>query len=122
MKPAHHDLEAWREGLGLVKAVYSATTRFPKVEQFCLTNQMSRAAISVPSNIAEGSARASTRELLKFLVIARDSLMELETQIWVAKEQAYLDEGGESELRQRVERVFALLSGLITAKRRALDG
>jgi four helix bundle protein len=120
MKPAHHDLKAWREGLGLVKSVYSATARFPRAEQFCLTSQMRRAAISVPSNIAEGSARASTKELLKFLVIARGSLMELETQIWVAKEQEYLDEGSESELRQRVERVFALLSGLIAAKRRSL--
>lgn len=118
MKPAHHNLEAWQEGLGLVKAVYAATSTFPKEEMFCLTNQMRRAVISVPSNIAEGAARASAKEFLKFLVVARSFLMELETQLWIAKEQRYVDENGAGELAQRVQRVFALVSGLITAKRR----
>ena len=121
MKRAHHDLEAWREALGLVKAVYSATSKFPKDEQFCLTSQMRRAAISIPSNIAEGAARASSREFLKFLVIARGSLMELDTQICIANEQGYFADGTEENLGTRVERVFALISGLISAKRRAVS-
>ena len=121
MKQAHHNLEAWREALALVKAVYSATSTFPRNEQFCLTGQMRRAAIAVPSNIAEGAARASSREFLKFLVIARGSLMELETQLWIAKEQGYFTDGIERDLEVRVEKVFALISGLIGAKRRAVS-
>ena len=121
MRRAHHNLEAWREALGLVKAVYTATSAFPRTEQFCLTGQMRRAAISVPSNIAEGAARASSREFLKFLVIARGSLMELETQIWIAREQGYFRDGMEGDLEMRVEKVFALISGLIGAKRRAVN-
>ncbi len=120
MKPAHHDLEAWREALGLVKAVYSATAGFPRAEQYCLTSQMRRAAISIPSNIAEGAARASTKEFLQFLMVARGSLMELETQTWIAEEQGYMKGDGRGELGQKIERVFALLSGLIHAKRSAL--
>ena len=121
MKPAHHDLETWREALVLVKAVYSATSAFPRDERFCLTSQMRRAAISVPSNIAEGAARASAKEFLQLLIIARGSLMELETQTLIADEQGYLKEGARAELMQKIERVFTLLSGLVSAKRRALS-
>ena len=120
MKPAHHDLEAWREALVLVRAVYSATSAFPREERFCLTSQMRRAAISVPSNIAEGAARASAKEFLQLLIVARGSLMELETQTWIADAQGYLGENGRGELGEKIERVFTLLSGLINAKRRAV--
>jgi four helix bundle protein len=79
MKRRHHDLQVWMEGMSLAKDVYAATASFPKEEIYGLTSQMRRAAVSLPSNIAEGAARGSKKEFLQFLVIARGSLMELET-------------------------------------------
>jgi four helix bundle protein len=111
MKRAHHNLEAWQQALTLVKSIYSATAPFPKSELYCLTSQMRRAAVSVPSNIAEGAARESTAEFLRFLFIARGSLAELETQILIAKDLGYLDDG--DALMKQLDRVSAPLSGLI---------
>ena len=79
MKRKHHDLNVWQESMQLVKDIYSVTATFPREEIYTLTSQMRRAAISVPSNIAEGVARTSNKELLQFLSIARGSLSELET-------------------------------------------
>ena len=76
----HRDLIAWQKGMALSKALYRATTRMPSSEQFGLTSQMRRAAVSVPSNIAEGYALESRRAYLKHLRIARGSLAELSTQ------------------------------------------
>lgn len=77
----HHDLLVWQEALSLVKVIYRLTSQFPKEELYGLTTQMRRAAVSVPSNIAEGASRTGSKEFLKFLSIARGSLSELETQI-----------------------------------------
>jgi len=107
----HHELKVWRESMSLVKDVYHVTSRLPKEEMFGLTSQMRRAAISVPSNIAEGAARMGEKEFLRFLSVARGSLCELETQLLISQELGYL--GSESELPAKVERVFALLGGLI---------
>ena len=71
----------WRLGLELAETVYRCTARFPKAELFCLTSQMRRAAVSIPSNIAEGQARSSSKEFLHFLSFALGSLAELETQL-----------------------------------------
>ena len=78
------DLIAWQRGMELAREVYQATARMRESERFGLTHQMRRAAVSVPSNIAEGYARQSTREYLKFLRIARGSLAELMTQVELA--------------------------------------
>ena len=111
MKRAHHNLEAWQRALKLVKTIYSATASFPKSELYGLTSQMRRAAVSIPSNIAEGSARNTTPEFLRFLYIARGSLAELETQLLIARDLGYLKdaEAPKNELYQ----VTALLDGLI---------
>jgi four helix bundle protein len=82
----HHNLKVWQEAMQLVKAVYAATTSFPKEESYDLTSQIRRAAISISSNMAEGAARTGTKEFLRFLSIARGSLSELETQIILARE------------------------------------
>jgi four helix bundle protein len=80
----HRDLIAWQLGMRLARVAYQVTGQMPRSEQFGLTNQMRRAAVSVPSNIAEGYARQSRADYLKFLRIARGSLAELSTQYEIA--------------------------------------
>ncbi len=76
----HKDLDVWKKSMDLVESIYSLTSQFPSDERFGLVSQMSRAAVSIPSNIAEGSARKGDKELIQFLMIAIGSLSELETQ------------------------------------------
>ena len=78
--------------MDLVAAIYQVSKLLPTSEQFALTSQMKRAAISIPSNIAEGAARDSTKEFLRFLAIARGSLAELETQLQIAQRLGYMNE------------------------------
>jgi four helix bundle protein len=111
----HHDLHVWRESIALVKKIYETTKKFPQDEMYVLTAQMRKAAISIPSNIAEGAARTSKREFLQFLTIARGSLSELETQVILAKELGYIAD--DLPVMTIVERVFALLGGLIKSIR-----
>ncbi|MDB5902695.1 MAG: four helix bundle protein, partial [Betaproteobacteria bacterium] len=91
MKRNHRDLHAWQQAIELVAAIYALTSRFPDSERYGLTSQMRRAAVSVPSNIAEGAARASTRDLIRFLNIAAGSLSELDTLVAVAKKLGYVE-------------------------------
>jgi four helix bundle protein len=82
IKPKHYkDLLIWQRGMGLAKLVYQLTAKFPSEERYGLTSQLRRAAVSVPSNIAEGQARRSTKEFLQFFSHAEGSLAELETQL-----------------------------------------
>lgn len=90
MGKTHKDLEIWRNGIELVVHVYQATRTFPKDEEYGLKSQMRRAAVSYPSNIAEGAARASRREYTQFLHISLASLSELETQVIIAERLGYL--------------------------------
>ncbi len=82
----HRDLIAWQLAMRLAREIYQATQQMPNSEQFGLTNQMRRAAVSIPSNIAEGYARYSTADYLKFLRTARGSLAELSTQFELSME------------------------------------
>ncbi|WP_276660691.1 four helix bundle protein [Thauera aminoaromatica] len=111
----HHDLKAWQESMKLAEAVYKLTSGFPSEERFGLTSQMRRAAVSIPSNIAEGAARASKKELLHFLIIARGSLSELDTQITLAKNLNF--PGATATTEQHLDQTSRLLSGLINATR-----
>ena len=113
----HRDLHAWREAMTLVEIVYRATANFPQSELYGLVNQMRRCAISVPSNIAEGAARNSTREWVQFLGISCGSLSELETQLELAKRLGYLDEGTDA-IRQmnRVGRTVRALRNSLREK------
>jgi len=79
------DLEVWQKAMDMVDAVYDLADLFPKSELYGLTSQIRRSAVSVPSNIAEGSARNNTKELLQFLFISRGSLAELYTQIEIGR-------------------------------------
>jgi four helix bundle protein len=85
------DLDVWHLGVELAETVYRVTARFPKSEIFALSSQMRRAAVSIPSNIAEGRSRDSRREFLYFLSVSRGSLAELETQLELAIRLDYTD-------------------------------
>ena len=106
----HRDLLAWQRAILLVRTVYAVTDRFPKRERFELSKQIRRAAVSVPSNIAEGAARASRREFARFVGIARGSLSELETQLIVSEMLGYLDNA--SPIMDDVDSLKKLLNGL----------
>ena len=111
-KPKNHkDLEAWKQSMDLVDLVYRATKSFPPEELYGLANQMRRAAVSVPSNIAEGAARNGKKEFNQFLHISLGSVSELETQILISRRLGYLNE--EDMLLRQIERVRKLLVGLI---------
>ncbi len=114
----HQDLLAWQEAMSLAKCVYALTAEFPRIEQYGLTAQMRRAAVSVPSNIAEGAARATTKELMHFLHVARGSLSELDTQQILARELGF--PGDWDKLKIQIDTVFKLLGGLINATRKKL--
>ena len=87
---SHKDLDAWKKSMDLVDSIYKVSKLFPNEELYSLTNQMRRAAISVPSNIAEGAARGSKNEFIQFLYISLGSLSELETQVIIANRLGYL--------------------------------
>ena len=108
---AHHRLMAWQESIQLVRHVYRVTGTFPKEEMYGLSTQMRRAAVSVPSYIAEGAGRSGSVEFRRFLLIARGSLSELETQTVIARELDFFPGAGSLDLR--IERIFSLLGGLI---------
>lgn len=88
----HKDLDVWKEAVMLVKKIYELTSVFPKEEIYGLTSQIRRAVVSIPSNIAEGAARNSTKEFIQFLYIALGSCAELDTQLIIAKELGYINE------------------------------
>jgi four helix bundle protein len=113
VKRKHHNLKAWQEAMQLVKDVYTVTISFPKEESYGLTSQIRRAAVSIPSNIAEGAARTGTKEFLRFLSIARGSLSELETQIILAKELSFMKSN--KEILEKINGVFGLIGGLMNS-------
>ncbi|NRR91013.1 four helix bundle protein [Winogradskyella undariae] len=86
----HKDLEVYKLSLDLVEEIYSLTKDFPSSENYGLTSQLRRAAVSLPSNIAEGSSRGSTKDFIRFLNIASGSLSEVETQLIIAERIGYV--------------------------------
>jgi len=90
MNKDYTDLEVWQECRKLANHIYECTKSFPKEEQFGLTNQIRRAAVSVSSNIAEGCGRQTAKDTIHFLHISRGSLYELETQCFIALDQKYI--------------------------------
>ena len=109
-KRTHRDLIAWQAAMDLAEIIYQQTSTFPKDEKFGLTIQIRRAAVSVPSNIAEGAARNSSREFFQFLGVAMGSLAELESQLELAIRLKYLPENTEALTHAR--RVGRLVNAL----------
>ncbi|MFQ1854285.1 four helix bundle protein [Aeromonas veronii] len=110
MIATHKQLDTWQQAMQLVKMVYDNAASFPREEMFGLTSQMRRAAVSIPSNIAEGTGRSGSKEFARFLDIARGSLSELDTQIEIAMMPGYVSQ--DSPLPAQVLRVGSLLTGL----------
>ena len=108
----YQDLTVWQKSMTLTTHVYKLTEAFLKSEQFGLTSQMRRAAVSIPSNIAEGQSRNSTGEFRQFLGISKGSLAELETQIEVALRLTYLQEAQVIEVRSLCVEISKMLAGL----------
>jgi len=108
----HRDLEVWKKSMLLTKNIYEATTVFPKTEVYGLTSQMRRAAVSVPSNLAEGAARRGRKEFRQFINIAQGSLSELDTQLDLAKILGYLEQRTHEELISEVTDITKMLYGL----------
>ncbi|BFM43418.1 four helix bundle protein [Flavobacterium sp. CFS9] len=106
-------LEVWLEARKLVNLLYDFSKLFPKEELFGLTNQMRRAAISIPSNIAEGCGRQTSKETIHFLHISRGSLFELETQFYLAFDQQYIEENSFNIALDQIQTCKKLLNGFI---------
>ena len=107
------ELDVWISSRELVKKVYELTKSFPKEELYGLTNQIRRSSISVPSNIAEGCGRKSSKETIQFLFIARGSLFELETQIYLSNDLGYISEDTLRQILSMIETCMKLLNGFI---------
>jgi len=120
MAQHYKNLIAWQKAMQMVEEVYRLTENFPKREIYSLTDQMRRAAVSVPSNIAEGQAHFSRREFSRFLQHARGSLAELETQILISVRLRYAQEPEAKLVLLQIEEVGRILNGLVGALRAEL--
>jgi four helix bundle protein len=115
MSGTFRDLQAWQKAFELALEIYRVTRSFPREEMYGLTSQVRRAAVSAGSNIAEGKGRASDKELLRFLGIAKGSLFELETQIALSESLSYLSRNEAQTLIGKVTETGKLVSGLMRA-------
>lgn len=117
MDKPHKKLDVWKLSMELSRAVYRLTAGFPSEERFGLVSQMRRAAVSVPSNLAEGAARVSTSEFRQFLSIARSSLSELDTQLDLSLELGFITEQARSDIDRLLTRIDKMLFGLYELKK-----
>ncbi|MGD0140665.1 MAG: four helix bundle protein [Tepidisphaeraceae bacterium] len=113
MASYYRELIVWRKAMDLVIEVYQVTRDFPNRERFGLTDQLRRAAVSIPSNIAEGQGRRLRKQFASYLRTARGSLQELETQMLIAERLGYARSEKTSPILTRAEEVSRLLSGLL---------
>jgi four helix bundle protein len=112
---SYRDLIVWKKSMSLVLDIYRNTHAFPKVETYGMVSQLRRAAVSIPSNIAEGQARLSTAEFKQSLGHARGSLMEVETYILLARELGYLEPDASESLLSSTAEVGRILNGLLNS-------
>jgi four helix bundle protein len=113
-QPLHYGLDVWKDSMRLARDIYRVSASFPDSERFGLTAQIRRCAVSVPSNIAEGAGRGGRKEYAQHLRIARGSLMELDTQLWIARDLGFID--NTSDMNLLIQRIAAMLSALINSK------
>ena len=118
LSESYRDLRVWQRAMDLVATVYSETRSFPKDELYGLVSQLRRAAVSIPSNIAEGKGRLTDRDRSHFFYQARGSLLEVETQILIAQKLGYIAQPCSDKLMERSSEVGRMLNALIQAIRR----
>ena len=114
---SYKELEVWQKSVNLAIETYRMAKKFPNEERFGLTAQVQRATTSVPANIAEGWGRGSTKEYIQFLLIARGSLMELETHLIIAHQLDYLSKDELEQLQKEIENIGKMLNRLIQTLR-----
>lgn len=119
--PSYQDLKVWQIGMHVSVDVYRLTELFPKSEIYGLTSQIRRAAVSIPSNIAEGHERDTTKDYLRFLSIARGSLAELETQLLIANRLGYVEMHQIKNLLDALDSLSRMIRNLQKALRRKLE-
>jgi len=110
----HKQLDVWQKAMVLVTNIYTLTKQFPSDEKFGLTNQICRASVSIPSNIAEGAARQTNKELIQFLYISLGSASEVETQLLIAQNLNYID--SIDNVYNDLQSIKRMLIGLIKSK------
>ena len=115
---SYRDLKVWRKSMDLVVACYRLTKLFPNQEKYGLVSQLQRAAVSVPSNIAEGHGRKYTNDYLRFLSIANGSLMEVETQIQIAQRLNFINSEECTTILNQTSEISRMLRGLKAALKR----
>lgn len=109
---SYRDLIAWQKAMDLLVDVYGLLTLFPKEEQYGLVSQIKRAAVSIPSNLAEGSSRRSTQEFIRYINIASGSLAEMETQLIAAKRLSFIKEEKLDSLLEKCDEISRIMQGL----------
>lgn len=107
------ELEVWKKARTFASAIYQLTSSFPKEEQFGLLSQLRRCAVSIPSNIAEGCGRQHKKETIQFLSIARGSLFEIETQLYISKDLSFINDKQLHECLEDIENLGKLINGFI---------
>ncbi len=107
------DLDVWKKSMALVTRIYLLTKSLPKDEMYGLTSQMRRAAVSIPSNIAEGRGKRSTKDFLRYLNIAYGSSAELETQMLIAENLGYIDAKNAQPIQDQIAEVNRMLNGMM---------
>lgn len=115
MLKSYRELEVWKVAMDLAENIYALSSGFPADERFGLTSQIRRASVSIPSNIAEGHARPTTRDYLRFVGIGLGSLAELETQLLLARRLHYIDETTLADAMDASQRLGRMLRGLAKA-------
>ena len=118
-KYSFKNLDAYKEAKSLVKVVYGLIEKFPKVETYALCDQLRRAVISIPSNIAEGSGRTSAKDQAHFFEIAFGSLMEVHCQMDISCDLEYINQNELTQVEEQIRKIAAILSGL---RRKCLGG
>jgi len=113
---SYQDLEVWKKAMGLVTDIYKITQTFPKEELYGLTNQLRRASVSVPANIAEGWGRGTTKGYIQFLRIARGSLLEVETLMTISHNLGYVNaQDLQEQILQKIIEISKMINALINS-------
>ena len=114
----YKNLHIWQEGINLARKIYEVTSTFPSNEKYGIVSQMTRAAVSIPSNIAEGAGRNSNKDFANFLSIAIGSIFELHTQITICEQIGYIDQ----ETAKQIDQQIYTLQQQITAYKQRIEG